>query len=87
MKIHKRSTPETRQRLILNWKLAVGSLVLLTVLGLSGVIIRNVQVERVKSALGERADELSKQDNWREATTVLESLLQLDPTNPEIKVR
>jgi tetratricopeptide (TPR) repeat protein len=87
MKIHKRSTPETRQRLILNWKLAVGTLVLLIVLGLSGVIIRNVQVQRVKNALDERAVALSELGNWREASGVLESLLQLDPTNPEYKVR
>lgn len=87
MKIHKRSTPETRQRLVLNWKLAVGSLVLLTVLGLSGVIVRNIQVQRVKSALDERATELSKQGKWKEVSGVLDSLLQLEPTSPEYKVR
>jgi len=86
MKIHKRSTPETRQRLVLNWRLAIGTIVLLLVLVLSTVILQRTQVARVKNALGAQARELSASENWDEVAKVLETLLRLEPTSTQYKV-
>ena len=86
MKIHKRSTPETRQRLVLNWRLAIGTIVLLLILVLSTVILQRTQVTRVKNALGAQVRELSASENWDEAAKVLETLLRLEPTSTQYKV-
>jgi len=86
MKIHKRSTPETRQRLVLNWRLAIGTMITLVVLVLSGVVLQRAQVSRVKSALDLQVRDLSEAGNWAEASNVLDTLLQLDPTSTQYKV-
>lgn len=86
MKIHKRSTPETRQRLVLNWRLAIGTIVSLVVLVLSGVILQRAQVSRVRNALDSQVREFTALGNWGEAASVLDTLLQLEPTNTQYKV-
>ena len=83
MKIHKRSTPETRQRLVLNWRLAIGTIVSLVVLVLSGVILQRAQVTRVRNALDAQVREFSALENWGEAAGVLVTLCALDSASKE----
>ena len=86
MKIHKRSTPETRQRLVFNWRLAIGTVVAIVVLCLSGVLLQRAQITRARSTFEEQVRELSAQGEWREAAIVLEKLLKLEPASTRYKV-
>jgi tetratricopeptide (TPR) repeat protein len=86
MKIHKRSTPETRRRLSLNTGLL---LVTLFILGISALVIwgvHSLQMSRVASSLISQAQQAKEESNWPIAAKLTENYLLLWPSDSERKV-
>jgi len=87
MKIHKRSLPETRKRLKLNWRLLGFSLLAVAVVGPSLYFLHRSQMGRVAGVMKERAKSFEEQGDWRQSAFAIERLLLLEPDNREEKVR
>lgn len=86
MKIHKRSTPETRRRLSLNLGLlfaTLGGLVLLSG-GVWG--LHAFQMKRVETGLLTRIEEAKEQSNWGQAAKLLERYMLMWPKATDQKV-
>jgi tetratricopeptide (TPR) repeat protein len=87
MKIHKRSLPETRKRLKINWKLFIFSLLGLVVGLPSLYFIQRAQMGRVTKALAQRATGFETEEKWIDSYRTIEKLLMLEPGNREQQVR
>ena len=87
MKIHKRSLPETRKRLKLNWPLLICSLLILLVLIPSGYFLHRAQMGRVVQAIKTRADKQVEDGQWGQAASTIQSFLLVEPENREYKVK
>jgi tetratricopeptide (TPR) repeat protein len=87
MKIHKRSLPETRKRLKLNWPLLIFSLLILTVLIPAGYFLHRAQMGRVVQAIRTRATQQAEDGEWGQSATTIQSFLLIEPENREYKVK
>lgn len=87
MKIHKRSLPETRKRLKLNWPLLVFSLLTIAVLIPAGYFLHRGQMGRVVQAIKTRADKQAEDGKWGQSATTIQSFLLIEPENREYKVK
>ena len=87
MKIHKRSLPETRKRLKVNWRLFIGTLLALSILAPSLYFLHAVQLGRVKSALKSRYESQIAQEDWIDASATIQKVMLLEPTNTEFKIK
>lgn len=87
MKIHKRSLPETRKRLKLNWTLLGGSLLTLAILIPGGYFLHRSQMDRVKTTIKSRADKQAEQGDWLKSASTIQSFLLTEPDNREYKVK
>jgi tetratricopeptide (TPR) repeat protein len=86
MKIHKRSTPETRRRLSLNLGLLF---VTICILAMSALVIWGVhrlQMGRVATSLISKAQSAKEDGDWSNAARLIESYLLLWPSDNERKV-
>jgi tetratricopeptide (TPR) repeat protein len=87
MKIHKRSLPETRKRLKLNWPLLLSTLLILLVLIPSGYFLHRAQMGRVVQAIKTRANKQVDDGQWGQAATTIQSFLLVEPESREYKVQ
>lgn len=87
MKIHKRSLPETRKRLKINWRLFVFSLLSVAVVTPALYFIQKAQMSRVAKALVERSTSLEAEEKWLQSYATIQNLLLLEPGNREQQVR
>jgi tetratricopeptide (TPR) repeat protein len=87
MKIHKRSLPETRKRLKLNWPLLIFSLLSLLVLIPSGYFLHRAQMGRVVQAIKNRASQQAEDEQWGQSAATIQSFLLVEPENREYKVK
>jgi tetratricopeptide (TPR) repeat protein len=87
MKIHKRSLPETRKRLKLNWPLLLFTLLALSVLIPSGYFLHRSQMGRVVEAIKTRANKQVEDEQWGQSATTIQSFLLIEPENREYKVK
>ena len=87
MKIHKRSLPETRKRLKLNWPLLAASLLTLAILIPGGYFLHRSQMHRVTATIKSRADKQSDQGDWLKSASTIQTFLLIEPENREYKVR
>jgi hypothetical protein len=87
MKIHKRSLPETRKRLKLNWRLFVLTLVGFGVSAPLVFFLQKAQMGRVSQAIVERSKGFEAAEKWLESAQSIERFLLLEPGNAEQKVR
>lgn len=87
MKIHKRSLPETRKRLKLNWRLFILTLVSLGLVAPLIYFVQKAQMGRVARAIADRSKGFETQEKWLESAQSIETLLLLEPENGEQKVR
>lgn len=87
MKIHKRSLPETRKRLKLNWPLLLFSLLILGVLIPAGYFLHRAQMGRVVQALKSRAAEQAENGQWGQSAATIQSFLLVEPENGDYKVK
>lgn len=86
MKIHKRSTPETRRRLSLNLGVLFSTFAVLGVLALAAWGLHELQMSRVSASLISRAEAAQTDGDWRQAAKLLESYLLLWPSDTMRKV-
>ena len=86
MKIHPRSSPETRKRLKINWRLFFGSILFLVTVGIAGYFGHQSQLGRVSRAMILRSSELKDEKEWLSSAKAIEVFLLLDPENKEQKV-
>lgn len=87
MKIHKRSLPETRKRLKLNWPLLGASLLTLAIVIPAGYFLHRSQMDRVTATLKSRADKQSEQGDWLKSASTIQTFLLIEPENREYKVK
>jgi tetratricopeptide (TPR) repeat protein len=87
MKIHKRSLPETRKRLKLNWPLLGVSLLIMAVVIPSGYFLHRSQMDRISASIKSRADKQSDQGEWLKSAATIQSFLAIEPENREYKVK
>ena len=87
MKIHKRSLPETRKRLKLNWPLLGVTLLTLAIVVPGGYFLHRSQMGRVTATLKSRADKQSEQGEWLKSASTIQSFLLIEPENREYKVK
>ena len=87
MKIHKRSLPETRKRLKLNWPLLGATLLTVAIVIPSGYFLHRSQMDRVTSTIKSRADKQSDQGDWLKSASTIQSFLLIEPENREYKVK
>jgi Tfp pilus assembly protein PilF len=86
MKIHKRSLPETRKRLKINWRLFILSLVSIAVIAPALYFLHQSQMGRVSNAMKQRAKGFEESQDWIKSASSIETYLLLDPENREQKV-
>jgi hypothetical protein len=86
MKIHKRSTPETRKRLSLNVGLLLATLGGLAVLSMGVWGIHSLQMSRVSSGLLTSIAEAKESSEWGRATNLLQRYMLMWPKATEQKV-
>jgi hypothetical protein len=87
MKIHKRSLPETRKRLKINWRLFIVTLLAFSILAPSLYFLHAVQMGRVKSALKSRYESQITQEHWIDASATIQKFMLLEPANTESKIK
>ncbi len=87
MTIHKRSLPETRKRLKINWRLLIGTLLAIAVASPTIYFLHSVQKGRVNNALQARYESQVAQEDWADAATTIQRLMLLDPANTESKIK
>lgn len=87
MKIHKRSLPETRKRLKLNWPLLGATLLTVAIVIPGGYFLHRSQMDRVTSTIKSRADKQSDQGDWLKSASTIQSFLLIEPENREYKVK
>ncbi|MFN7731671.1 MAG: tetratricopeptide repeat protein [Pirellula sp.] len=86
MKIHKRSTPETRRRLSLNLGVLFSTLAVLGLLALAAWGLHELQMSRVAANLIAQVEKAQEEDNWSQAAKLLNSYLLLWPADSIRKV-
>jgi len=86
MKIHKRSTPETRQRQIFNWPLLVITLLVIAIAVPVIILVHSLQMGNVANSILAKADEAKSKEEWAKAANYVERYLLLKPIDGKRKI-